>query len=549
MIADVIVVGSGPGGVNAATPLVEAGRQVLMLDFGNRDDHYSSLIPPLPFTELRHTDDEQHRYFLGDRFEGLPGGKLRVGVQLTPPRQYVHADTAHWLPIISEHFSAMQSLARGGLGNAWGAGVFPFSADELKRMHLDAADLQPHYEAVAERIGISGARDDLLPFLGDCRAMMPPLEIDSNAQRLLDRYQANRRYFQARRFFLGQTRVAVCTRSHRGRGPHAYQDMDFWADSDRSVYRARWTVDELQGRSNFTYADRRLVLAFRDMGDMGKSGDMVEVEARHADTGERQLFRARYLILAAGTLSTTRIVLRSLNRYDVRVPILCNPYTYVPVLNIGMLGQAARDRRHSLAQVTGLYCPANGDVVQSQFYSYRSLLAFKLLKEVPLGCRNALGVLRVLMNALGILGINHADTRTPYKCCRLVRGEFDGPDSLHIDYELSAQEQRNHAVQERAVLRLFRQLGCWGLKRIHPGHGSSIHYAGSLPISVSDDGSGLSCDTHCRLRATRNVYLADGSVFPYLPAKGLTFSLMANADRVAKHVAHELGSSRRSQAA
>ena len=40
-----------------------------------------------------------------------------------------------------------------------------------------------------------------------------------------------------------------------------------------------------------------------------------------------------------------------------------------------------------------------------------------------------------------------------------------------------------------------------------------------------------------RLRATRSVYLADGSIFPWLSPKGLTFNIMANADRVGTHLA------------
>ena len=31
--------------------------------------------------------------------------------------------------------------------------------------------------------------------------------------------------------------------------------------------------------------------------------------------------------------------------------------------------------------------------------------------------------------------------------------------------------------------RAFRSLGCFALKRINPGHGSSIHYAGTFPMS------------------------------------------------------------------
>jgi len=42
---DVIIVGSGPGGVNAAAPLVAAGKRVLMLDYGNEDRRYAPLIP------------------------------------------------------------------------------------------------------------------------------------------------------------------------------------------------------------------------------------------------------------------------------------------------------------------------------------------------------------------------------------------------------------------------------------------------------------------------------------------------------------------------
>ena len=52
-MTDVVIVGSGPGGVNAAAPLVAAGRRVLMLDYGNVDPRYAPLIPHRPFTDIR----------------------------------------------------------------------------------------------------------------------------------------------------------------------------------------------------------------------------------------------------------------------------------------------------------------------------------------------------------------------------------------------------------------------------------------------------------------------------------------------------------------
>ena len=150
---DVIVVGSGPGGTNVAARLVEAGRSVLMLDFGNRDAHYANLVPSRSFLQLRHDDPQQHRYLLGDEFEGIPFGAVRVGAQLTPPRSYALADAAERMPVDAPGFAVSMSLARGGLGVAWGAGVFPFSEGELRSMDLDLATMQPHYDAVAARIG------------------------------------------------------------------------------------------------------------------------------------------------------------------------------------------------------------------------------------------------------------------------------------------------------------------------------------------------------------------------------------------------------------
>jgi choline dehydrogenase-like flavoprotein len=138
-VADVLVVGSGPGGVNASAPLVAAGHRVTMLDFGNQDRHYAPLIPRRPFPEVRRDDPTQHRFFLGDRFEGIPFGPVRVGAQLTPPRMHILRDAIERQPIHADGFSVSMSLARGGLGAGWSAGVFPFTDEELAESGLSVA--------------------------------------------------------------------------------------------------------------------------------------------------------------------------------------------------------------------------------------------------------------------------------------------------------------------------------------------------------------------------------------------------------------------------
>ena len=144
--SDVIAVGSGVSGVHAALPLVEAGRMVTMLDVGYTDGMYADLIPERPFAEIRCRDWQQHRYFLGDQFEGIELGPVGATSQITPPRQYIVRDPAKLAPVLSPHFAAVVSLARGGLGGSWGAVCFPFTNTELTRCGFIPNEVGPHYE-------------------------------------------------------------------------------------------------------------------------------------------------------------------------------------------------------------------------------------------------------------------------------------------------------------------------------------------------------------------------------------------------------------------
>jgi len=526
-MTDVLIVGSGASAVHAAWPLVEAGLQVVMVDYGNVDETYAPLIPDEPFSRLRRTDWRQHVYFLGRDFEGVPLGRVRVGAQLTPPRRHVTADVDRLLPLRSATFEPTESLALGGLAAAWGAGVAPFGDEDLRGLPIGRADLEPHYARVAERIGVSGdGDDDLLPFIWNPPWMQPALEIDAAAEAILTRYAGRRDRLNGRGFYLGRPRAAILTRPHRGREAQRYHDMDFWSDAGRSVWRPQWEVQALRAHPNFCYLPRRLALRFEE-----RAGAGVRLQTRHAGDGAIETRSARALILAAGTLATARIVLRSLGRYEAPVPVVSNPYVYLPALNLGMIGRPGRDRRHSLTQLTAIYRPpgAEGAPVVAQYYSYRSLLMFKLLKEAPLPLREALPLMRDLTPLFGIWGVHHPDLPGPGKRLAL-RAAPGGEDVLEVVYEPTAEELDRRRRVERRLVGFLRRLGCWPLRRIDPGPGGSIHYAGTFPMT--EPSGELTCDARGRLFGTAGVYLADGSLFAALPAKGLTFTMMANADRV-----------------
>jgi hypothetical protein len=532
-VNEYIVVGSGATGSMAAQTLVEAGAQVLMLDGGQRDERYAGIIPDKPFLDIRRTEAAQHRYFLGDTLESVVPGPVGAGAQLTPPRQFITAEVSRFLPLVSESFFPLESLALGGLGNGWGLGCGVFSDAELSKAGLAPNAMRAAYQTVATRVGISAFEDDALPYTSAyLEGIMPPLPLDPAPERVLQRYSRKRNALRAAGFHLGRPALALLTRDYDGRRATALHDMDFYSDAGRSAWRPWIVIDKLKAMQNFTYTGDFVVTRFRE------EDGIVNVVGLDVKTQLERSYQCRSLVLAAGTLGTARIVLRSSWERNVRLPFLSNPYTYVPSIVPGSLGKAVPRKKASLCQLVLLHDPQgkHEDVAQAGIYTYHSLLMFRLLREVPLNYVDARVLMRYLLSGLLIVGIFHPEQYSEEKVLWL-EDDAQSPtrDCLHATYRLSASEVARIEARERAFLGAIRTLGAWPLKRIHPGHGSSVHYAGTLPFSEDERPHSLAPSG--RLHGTKAIYVADGSGFRYLPAKGLTLSLMAQAHLVASGLA------------
>jgi choline dehydrogenase-like flavoprotein len=100
-------------------------------------------------------------------------------------------------------------------------------------------------------------------------------------------------------------------------------------------------------------------------------------------------------------------------------------------------------------------------------------------------------------------------------------------------YDAPADEGSRMARALRRLRGVLWKLGCIvppGMTHVRP-MGASVHYAGTLPMSVEKAPWTSSPDG--RSHDYENLLLVDGTTFPFLPSKNLTFTLMANAVRIA----------------
>jgi hypothetical protein len=508
-----------------AQTLVEAGEKVLLIDAGVKTE----IEDPgwtKNFYDIRKTNDSQQEIFLGKNMELLHLETGEAFSQMTPQRRYILQDTKSVRPVSSQNFVPLETFATGGLGNAWGLGCFTFSDAELWNVKLDTLKIKNAYQVIADRIGISYSPDDILRYTAaDLHSLQPGIQIDSNASGIMKRYYSSRKRINRKSFYAGVPAMALLTEQKENRKATDYTNMDFYYNYGHSAYRPSLTIKKLQSYRNFVHQRGVMVSSFEE------HENIMRLIGTNLNDHQPVTYYCRKLVLACNVFGTARIVLQSSQQFNRKLPLLCNPYSMLATLQISKLGKQPTVRKTSTAQVCLFYDEDgnHANVPMASLYSYSSLLLFRLLKKSPLNSRDSLRILKYLQSALVVAGIHHPSTPSDSRSISLAENGI-----LKIDYSDSPAEILQMQKVEKRFSRLLRQLGCFPFQKTTPPPGSSAHYAGPLPFSEKEEPFTLS--SNGKLAGTQNVFVADASGFHFLPAKGPTLTIMANAHNIARHI-------------
>jgi len=530
----ILVVGSGASGVHFALTALDKGHEVVMLDVG-----YSQPIQPLPaatFDQLKEQLDDPVTYFLGASAETVVYPSANAKYYGFPPsKRFVFAAPAAFTAT-GTGFEPLISFARGGLAEAWTGGVYAFNNDDLGDFPFEFTTLEPYYHTVARRIGISAAKDDIAQFSPWDPQYQEPLKLDTHAQRLLDRYAMRREHLNGRHeFYLGRSRVATLSRDHGEREACDYLGRCLWGCPRNSIYAPSTTLGELQGRRGFQYLAG--VLAEHFVYD--SSGNVTALVATSLDDSQRHTFTADRYVLAAGTLCSSKLILDSVYRATGRVErlhgLMDNRQIMMPFVNSGLLGHPVNTATYQFHQLAlGIRADPAQAYVHGQITTLKASSVHPIIQNIPLDLRASLRLFRNAHAALGVANVWLHDERRQDNFVTIRPVEGADRTELVIRYasEPAGETQRLLRVK-RTLRKSLRQLGCFvppGMTQVLP-RGSSVHYAGTMPMTASP--TPLACSPSCQSYDFGNLYVVDGAVLPFLPAKNLTFTLMANAARVA----------------
>ncbi len=520
-----MVVGSGPAGVACATALLNRGRRVHMLDAGvTLEGEKIGLVQKLgsvPPEKWEPADIAGYQSGMNPDVGGVP-------LKLVYGSDFAYREADEHLGVHYDNAGLRPSFARGGLSNVWGAAMMPYLDQDLADWPIKSSDLKAHYPAVIEFTGLSACRDDLEKFFPLHTNRPTDLQPSRQSRQMLEAMEQNREKLASAGIHFGRSRVAVRGNHLPANDGCVYCRLCMYGCPYGFIYTSADTVTALQKNSNFTYEAEAVVTSVKE------SGPGVEIIGHDRVNRKPRSWRGRRVFIAAGTIATTRILLRSLEAYEQTAWIKDSQYFLLPLVLRRRVPGATREALHALSQLfIEIIDPAGRDTsAHVQIYSNSDLVNEAVAKSFG-PVRGALGFfIRNLQERLLIAqGFVHS-RHSSRIAVRLKKDKISGDERLELVGEANPAAKERVRQVVRKLSAHSRHLGAFPLpimlKVAEPGR--SFHSGGSFPMT--HEPKGFQTDLLGRVPRWRRIHAVDATVFPSIPATTITFSAMANAHRI-----------------
>jgi|Deesub1362A_J573_1020465.scaffolds.fasta_scaffold00670_23 hypothetical protein len=529
MIYDIIIVGSGPTGVASALGFVENGIRPLILDVGYEPENAEVMNENLFDYRKNHNS---FRLMIGEDYEALHNliyKKTIFPKLISPYMRFVIRNAEKFSPADENGFMVIQSFAMGGLANAWGASLYRAMDDELRYTPLKSSDLLPYYDRLTEEIGISGDEDDLTPFYGSTKGLLPPLGLSKKCSILYSRYKKKKRWLNDHGVYMGKPRLCVLSKDYDNRPGYRPDGLESWFPHLPYVYTPVYTLQKLIKQDKVIYHKSVLVKFWT------RERDYLVVHAEDINSGSMHKFQCKKLVLAGGTINTAKIVLNTKKDFTTKLPIFDNGLAQVPLIFPFFIGRKFETDTMGFESLDIVFdfhdrnLRLKGSILELNF-PLRSVFYDML----PFSGRTNLVFIKYFLPAVLVVLLYFPSS---IENAGYLRLRDNGT------LEVYSQPYKFDKEVIKMVSRVFCKLGALThpllIKFAQPGF--AIHYAGTLPM-VENPVKDYQCNKFGELYKEPNVYVVDGSLFSYIPAKNFSFTLMANAMRIADHISGMLKS-------
>lgn len=517
-----LIIGTGPAAIAAAMALKQNGQAFEVLDAGaDLEPSRLARIGKLRATPQEQWTPEDVATLFPAPLASSKGVEKRFAFGSDFPYRLPEA-----LSITTENCQVDVSHGFGGFGNVWGAAVLPYASSDLRDWPVEPDSLRCSYQNISRYVPISGARDDLLEFFPIDSDSMGTLRECTQISRLHGFLESRKQDLVSSAIRFGRARVAVESRNVETQCQscgHCLDGCVYGSIFNPREYWSRLFPEGVRIHREF-YA-----LEFRE------EPECVRVTALDLNGSGRREFITKRVWIASGVVGTTRLVARSLGILERPISLKDSQYFFFPLLTLKKTPEEAI--RFTLAELFMELLPSENNPYFTHFQMYGLNAIFqdairKRLAAIPGSGYISKELERRFLLFQGFLHSAHSGS-----LAMTITSSTADADQVH----LRGVTNPDSALHAGAALRLLRRkLLPFGLvppfSLMMVPIGRSFHLGSSFPMKNS--GSAFYSDLVGRPMGLKRVHLMDASTFPSIPATTITFTIMANSDRIVNESLH-----------
>jgi choline dehydrogenase-like flavoprotein len=513
------IVGSGPAGIACAYALASAGQNVTILDGG-------LTLEPERGAAMEAVGQKNRASWTKSEAEFLRTNPSRDGdvpLKLVGGSDYPYRRAEGTLDVRYGPLRIRSSYAVGGLSNVWGATLLPYRAPDIGDWPIGENELRASYAEVLKFVPLAGSEDALSEIFPLPAADMAPYRGSPQIAALIRTSKANNSRLNGHGVYVGSARLAVDFAGRAGGLECNYCGHCLHGCPRDLIYSSRHSLNSLLLRGGVRHLPGVLVRSVQE------TGEAVSIHV----TGQRgapATFLADRVFIAAGTINTTAILLRSMGLFDTEVQFKDAQYYRFPMLQLGSVSNIADEEVHTLCQsfIEILDERVSPYTVHAQVYGYND--------QLPEVLRYRLGFLRHLIPTKAVLGrllVVQGYLHSAHSGLLSGRLRRHGSsDSFELEQVRNAETRSRIAKVLRKLTGQAAKLGALAISPLSEiaEVGRGFRTGGTFPMARRPTIG--QTDLLGRPSGMDRIHVIDASVFPTIPATPITLSVMANAYRI-----------------
>ncbi len=521
----IIVIGSGPAGVAAAVALLKKGYKVRMVDAGFKLENDREKVVERLFSLSKENWSKKDILTIKENMDPHSEG---VNIKYLFGSDFPYKGMDDIQPVQLNQTKMVRSLAKGGLSNVWGASILNYIKDDIDNWPISYDDLDEHYKEVLNFMPFAGNNDELntvfplytKPQLFNSSKQVTDFSNDINE---------NHSIITKEGFKIGKARLAVNFDNDNQQKKCVYCGLCLYGCPYDLIYNSSHTLRDLIKNENFSYLSNLVV------NKIVEKNKKIKIYAESLISKKEKELTCDKVFLAAGTVSSTRILLNSLGATNKSVYFKHSDHFQVPLLRYKKTDGFNEEDVFTLTQ---MFLELDDksiskNLIHMQLYAYSDLFEKVMI--------NKFGFLYPLVKYpineflgrfLVIKGYLHSDISST------IEAKLDNSTQkfLHLKGHPNIEAQQALTKIRKKFVKNRKYFKAYPLPIITklslPGIGN--HSGGTFPMAINP--GKFQTDILGVPHGFNNLHVVDSTVFPTIPSTTISFSIMANAHRIASSI-------------